>query len=187
MLVDRDVPDLEGARWPAYAMWLDSTLAYVNPAYHRGMPPGWGLGARVLDAAGVLRAQLEAVHDEACATGHAVALRYACPTEQSEREFELRVYPLGPKGAPEGLLAIHSLVVEHAHESPQEAHEARYRDLGGMIRHCAHCRRTRRAGAAEVWDLVPAYLRAVPHGTSHGVCPPCAAHYFGGDLGDEPE
>lgn len=170
--------ELEADRWPAYGMWRDSTLAYLNPAYGRGMEPPWGLGARALDATGVVRTAVERVHQSALETREPAVLRYACPTAERAREFELRVFPLGLDTPwPRGLLALHSLVVEAPHEAPHEAHEVRYREAGGLIRQCAHCRRTRRADREE-WDVVPAYITRTPRGTSHGLCPPCAAHYF---------
>jgi hypothetical protein len=113
LLGELELADLEQERWPAYGMWLDSSLAYLNPAYARQMPPSWGLGAKVLDATGVLRASVERVHASVCATREPAVLRYACPTASREREFELRVFPVGlTTGEVRGLLAIHSLVVD---------------------------------------------------------------------------
>lgn len=180
LLGHRDLAELEQERWPAYGMWLDSALAYLNPAYVRQMPPRWGLGARVLDATGILCGAVERVHALACATKEPATMRYACPTASHAREFELRVFPLAlPSGDVGGLLAIHSMVDEQLHDDTRPADEHAYRDRAGIIHQCAHCRRTRRSGDVEIWDVVPAYIDTLPVDTSHGICGRCVAHYYG--------
>jgi hypothetical protein len=172
--------DLEREHWPAYGMWLDSTLAYVNPAYARQLPTSWGLGAKVLDATGILRASVERVHATVCETKEPAVMRYACPTASWEREFELRVFPVGlAAGEVRGLLAIHSLVLDRPHTRGHAPDDATYRDRAGLVHQCAHCRRTRRNGEREIWDVAPDYIDHAPANTSHGICAPCVSHYYG--------
>jgi hypothetical protein len=180
LLGEPELADLERERRPAYGMWLDSSLAYLNPAYAQQMPPLWGLGARVLDATGVLRRAVQRVRATVCTTKEPAVMRYACPTASREREFELRVFPVGlATGEVRALLAIHSLIVDRPHTDGHAPDDATYRDRAGLVRQCAHCRRTRRNGEPETWDVVPAYIDRAPVNTSHGICAPCAAHYYG--------
>lgn len=169
-----DVAYLEALRWPAYAMWPDARLAYFNPAYAAQAPAGWGLGADVLGAAGVLRPTISRLHELALTRGDPVAFRYACPTPTHERVFELSLVPLDDA---RGLLAQHSLVVERGHGGVAPAIDPVYRSANGTITQCAHCRRTRRASEA-TWDVVPGYIAQPPPRTSHGICPTCVGHYF---------
>ncbi|MFO0681109.1 MAG: hypothetical protein U0234_03610 [Sandaracinus sp.] len=174
-LREHEVDHLEHSLWPVYAMWPTSALAYFNPAYARQAEPRWGLGALALDAAGVVRPKLVELHEEVIATGGPVTFRYECPTAESARTFELRLLPLD---GGRGLLALHSLVVARPHEDPHFPDPAVYLTPQGMILQCAYCRRTRRAGGIDVWDVVGDYIARSPSNATHGICPPCGAHYY---------
>lgn len=90
------------------------------------------------------------------------------------------MFPVGlTTGEVRGLLAIHSLVVDRPHADDHAPDDATYRDRAGLVHQCAHCRRTRRNGEPEIWDVVPAYIDRAPVNTSHGLCARCAAHYYG--------
>ncbi len=179
-----DAEHLEGLPWPAYGMWPDARLAYLNPAYAKRAPAGWGLGADVLAAAGPLRQSVARLHRAALSSGRPTAFRYACPTPWAARTFELLVVPLDGSRAP---LALHSLVNEHAHRAVRPANEPLYRTVDGLVVQCAHCRRTRR-GREAVWDVVPDFIARLPLRTTHGICPTCEAHYFrtSEEEGDSP-
>lgn len=173
-LREHEVDHLEGSPWPAYGMWPDSSIAYFNPAFAQQAEPEWMLGAETLAAAGVTRPVIEALHEEALMTRAPVTFRYECPTPELARTFELRLFPLDQG---KGLLALHSLVVAHPHDDISPLDPASYLTPAGLIRQCAYCRRTRRA-VTDTWDVVPAHIARSPANASHGICPPCGAHYY---------
>lgn len=103
--------------------------------------------------------------------------RYECSSPDLERHFQMTVYPLGES---EGLLSIHSLLVETPHAGPElPPVENRYRiDPEGYFIQCCHCRRFQRTGQENSWDWIPKWVEAPPPNTSHGFCPPCFRFYY---------
>jgi len=172
-----------------YALWPTLCLAYMNPAWFRfaaenGGEPAistrWPLGAPVLDAMPEPVCDFYRSHYEAClASGEAWHHDYECSSDTVYRRFRQAVYPLEYGG---GLLVVNSLAVER----PQDVSECAaprprrlgYRDEDGRIHQCAHCRRTMYVDAIGRWDWVPAWVRAIPEGTVHTLCPVCHAHYY---------
>ena len=98
---------------------------------------------------------------------------YECSSADTTRRFSMTVYAIGG-----GLLVINSLHVEEPHTGlAANPSEANYRTSSGLIVMCSNCRRTRRPGSEETWDWVPAFVSSPRSQVSHGLCPPCSAHY----------
>ncbi|MEI9812314.1 MAG: hypothetical protein WDO18_06420 [Acidobacteriota bacterium] len=66
---------------------------------------------------------------------------------------------------------------ESPHPDPVVPEAELYRDNQGMVRLCAHCRRTKDP-EEERWDWVPAILATLPAYASHGLCPFCRAYHY---------
>ena len=165
----------------------DYTMALYNPAYARfaaannGGPEfmqRWGLGANVLAAMPEVLADVYATHfAKALQSGKPWEHDYECSSATHERHFHLKAYPL--KGR-QGMLFVHALRLEQPHTRELvRASVEKYRGPGGSIAQCAHCRRLRSPTDEHRWDFVPAAVEHPPPGLSHGICEPCAGHYFG--------
>ncbi|MGA7123905.1 MAG: hypothetical protein WBY94_27630 [Polyangiaceae bacterium] len=179
-----NVEALESCDFTIVAIDRACRIRWVNPAWHRfavanGAPDvqqRYGNGSFYLQGVTPpLRSFFE--------TGFAVALArreifeqiYECSSPQIFRQFFLRALPLGS----EGLLLEHSRVVEHPHCGvPSDLPPASYARTDGTILQCSNCRRVRRAEGAS-WDWVPAWTKAPPPYTSHGLCAACSAFYWG--------
>lgn len=165
------------------AVLLDDRLRirWANRAWSRfatengGTPATWALGERYLDAiSSPLRSWYARALGDALLGKTPWHHDYECPSPELARRFRLTAYPLRPAGG-EGLLLVHTPIVERPHEGGGEP-IARYRDAHGLVHVCMHCRRTRRLDESG-WDWVPDSLHAPQ--VSHGICGPCCAYYFG--------
>ena len=96
---------------------------------------------------------------------------YECSSPEMRRRFRMRVYPIE-----EGFGIVHALRIEEPHPASDVDPDAAY-EHEGLVTMCAHCRKVKNQRAFR-WDWVPAYVRSLPSNVSHGLCPPCAAHYF---------
>jgi hypothetical protein len=167
-------------------LWPELTIGFVNAAYERfarangaddAFLAAWGPGRPLLDAvAGPQRAFYEGALGTVLAAGTPFEFDYECSSDGRFRLFHMRALRLG-RG--EGILVVHSLSAE----GPQlrrdaEGAEPTYRDGRGLVAVCGHCRRTRRADDPSRWDWVPAFVRSLPDGTTHGLCPTCVAYYY---------
>jgi len=180
-------------RHPGTVIALDSDhrLAYLNAAWDRfaeengGQPAigrDWGLGAGYFDAIaeplGAFYRDLIRRTTEEADPSHPVSHVYECPAPRMMRRFQMNLYPLG---SGEGVLLVHSLVVEAPHGSDRAPHDANpdvYEDAEGIVRQCAHCRKVRHTTEADRWDWVPAWVARPPQQTSHTICDVCFAHYY---------
>lgn len=180
-------------------LWPDLTMAYFNSGWtqfaeRNGGEPTiserWSIGSQVLDAMavpirGFFREKFERVLRERRLWEHL----YECSSSSVERRMKMTVYPLGAR---EGLLAVHSLVQEQPNsQSGSSPLEEIYLNQEQLIVQCCQCRRVQRAGAANVWDWVPAWVDSPPRNTSHGLCDPCFGFYYAdgrflSNLGQKP-
>jgi hypothetical protein len=189
LLRDYDLEHLDRQDAAAFGMWSDLTLAYHNDAWDRfaaenngqpGIAEHWGLGSVVTDAISEpLRSFYLKGYRRCLETGEPWEHCYQCSSATTYREFRARTCPLGDA---EGLLSVHSLVVERPHDPvdrpPQPAEEDVYLDGDGFLRQCCHCRRMRRSSDHHQWDWVPQWVERQPQNTSHTICPICLACYY---------
>jgi hypothetical protein len=99
------------------------------------------------------------------------------------RLVSTRLVPIVPV---QGVLAAISVVHRTLRELPigavypvTRAQESAYRDGRGLLQQCTCCRRTRRPGPWDEWDLVPDLVARVPARTYFGYCPLCAELHCG--------
>jgi hypothetical protein len=167
-----------------FGMWADMTLAYTNPAWHRfakengasELPARWPLGRSLLDAVpDPIRPFFVENYQRCLAESRPWEHRYECSSAEAYRQFHMTAFPL-PNG--EGLLVVHSLVVELRHRRTEHPPlEENYRAVNGFITQCCHCRRVQRAEPSEQWDWIPEWVQAPPVKTSHGICSMCFSYY----------
>lgn len=135
------------------------------------------VGRSILGAIrGPMRAKYERLFLLATDSSEPSAHEYLCPTPQQMQRYQLRIYPVPDTGL---FLMTHSLLASGSPEAGTTLSSLeQYRDRQGIVVICGHCRRTRRPTEASVWDWVPAFIESLPERVSHGLCPPCAGHYF---------
>ena len=158
----------------AFSLAVDSDLVIRWVADDALRP--W-LGRSILSAIrGPMRAKYERIFLHATDSSEPSAHEYLCPTPEEMLRYQLRIYPVPDT---ELFLMTHSLLTSASPEAgAMLASLAQYRDAKGIVVICGHCRRTRRPTEGSVWDWVPAFLQSPPERVSHGLCPPCAGHYF---------
>ena len=186
LLAEFDFPALESAGGTIYGLWPDLTLAYFNLAWttfaasNGGEPrisAEWNLNRSILDA---IPSQLQPFFSSNYARclqeGRPWEHTYDCSSSKHFRQFHMMAFPL--RNA-EGLLVVNSVRQESPHTwTPCLPWEQLYRTEHGIIVQCCHCRRTRRAGKGQIWDWVPAWVKAQPTDTSHGLCAPCYGFHY---------
>jgi hypothetical protein len=177
---------LEGSPYACFVLTESLDIAYCNAAWDRFALQNGGAD-RVLAAQIVSRNLLDFIAPElkdyhaglfaqARSLGRAVSHDYECSSPSVFRQFRMQIYPLL---AGRGFTVINSLTVERPHNRlVWEPSEAVYRNSNGLIRMCANCRRTNRAGHPDIWDWVPAYLERTRRDVTHGLCPVCAEYYY---------
>lgn len=186
LLADFDIEAFQNNSGTIFGLWPDLTLAYVNlgwvqfAALNDGEPQNdseWRLGRCVMDAiAEPLRPFFVENYGRCLREGRPWEHVYDCSSAELYREFHLTAFPLGEA---EGLLVVNSLRREAIHTRvPCPPLDELYRDDGGMVTQCCHCRRVRRIGEAKVWDWVPAWVSDRPANTSHGLCEPCMGFHY---------
>jgi hypothetical protein len=184
---------LEQCADAVYAFDREGHLLYVNQAWgafatandgEPGISAHWDVGTDVFSAVPAplqpfyRRLLAEAQHagrDAASPVRHA----YECSSPSLYRRFQMTVYPLT---GDRGFLVVNALLVEHPHDpedrAPFPASDA-YRDAAGIVHQCCHCRRTSNLAHPGRWDWVPAWVERLPPRTSHTLCEPCFAFYYG--------
>jgi hypothetical protein len=161
-------------------------LAYLNPAWfgfaaENGGEPAisrdWVLGRNVIDAVPEpLRLFFEGNFRRCLKEGRPWEHAYECSSADLYRRFYQTVFPLGRA---EGLLVVHSLVVESNYSDDGLLWpEDRYLNANGFRVQCCHCRRFRRAAGPPAWDWVRPWVRQPPAHVSHGICENCLGFYF---------
>lgn len=187
-----DIGALDGT---VYGVWADMRFALFNRAWFRfardndGEPAisrRWPLGACLTDAIpAVLRPFYDRMFDAALngpTTPRPIQHEYECSSADVYRKFQMSLYPLASR---RGVLVVNSLIVEASHDAsrraPHPPHEALYRGGDGLIRQCAHCRRTQSAADPTRWDWVPAFIATMPPHINHTLCTFCHDLYWGPD------
>ena len=194
-----DLEVLDSREASVCGIWPDGRLAYTSAGWDRfaaenGAPnlaEEWPLGRDIFEA--VAPALLPFYRDawrQVGDSGHPWTHPYECSSPNEFRLFQMIVYrlpfglPIPESGVePQGFLCVHSRLRSQlwpASSPGRPAMEAEYRDSGGLITQCAHCRRVERhSGRPGTWDSVAAWVESPPSGTTHGLCDICAAyHYF---------
>ncbi len=162
---------------------LDNTLSicWTNPAWDQfaiqnGAPElagGRAIGTRIIDViAEPLRPFYCDVLNSTLRKGMIWEHRYQCSSPDLFREFHMRVFP-----ADGGLVVVNSCAVEHTIGESGELPGTDYMGPAGLVRMCAHCRRTEHPGLKR-WDWVRGYIASTPARCSHGLCPSCVAYYY---------
>lgn len=178
---------LAQTRDTVYGLWPDLKLAYLNPAWFRfaqengaggGFEAQWSLGRSLIDALpDVLREHYVQQYAACLESTEPWHHDYECSSPDLYRLFRMSVYPVGG-GA--GLLVTHALRLEAPHERPPEPFDpAEMADEHGFFLQCAYCRRFASSPRRERWVWIPAWVRDTQRKVTHGICPPCADHYFG--------
>lgn len=177
----RDSPDSVVGAWP------DLSIAYFNPAWVRfawdnggdgKFTEQWALGRDLLDAVPeVLRAHYRAAYEQCLETGEPWSEDYECSSAARYRAFRSTAYPLGRS---QGLLIVHTMRLERPHErAAADPDVERFASDEGWLTQCAYCRRFAEAAEPKRWVWVPDWVRRPPGQVTHGICEPCADHYFG--------
>lgn len=177
---------------PICGLWPNLRIAYVNPAWgcfalengaNTDFISHWGIGRSLPEAIVPALRSFYVLHYQHCLkTGKPWRHNYECSSPEQFRLFRHEAFSI----AGDGLVVVHSLRIERPHDREiMLPFETNYREVNGLIRQCAYCRRTCRAGNHNAWDWVPEYVRHPPERLTHGICPPCAGYYFEMGLSDD--
>jgi hypothetical protein len=161
-------------------------ITYCNPAWDSFASQNDGagalskvvLGGRLPDfMSGPLKRIYMDLFQKASGSERVWPLEFECSSPTRKRTHRMEVYPLGS----EGFLNVYAHMTEQPHTDPERAadpHIYTNPDIG-LLTMCSNCRKTRREGEPDVWDWVPAHLKApYPHRTTHGICHLCWAYYY---------
>lgn len=185
---------VEMDRHPGTVVGLNHELsiAYLNPAWFRfardndGEPAistEWGLGRPLMEAVPEVLQPLYLPLFRSMLIGeisnqHPRQIEYECSSPELYRRFAMHLYPLA-SGA--GVLLVHSLLVETAHEEAKPGirmlEPAVYTNAHGLLNQCANCRRFENLETGE-WDWIAQWVEQQPRNISHGICPVCLAYYY---------
>ncbi len=159
-------------------------IVYCNPAWDRFALENGGdtamrakvCGSSIFDVIPEpLRQFYEDVYELSSRESRIITFNYHCSSPVSFRLFQMQVVPQSSSG----FAIVNSMIIEHEHEQPCVFPTANaYEDAAGLITLCSHCRRTKRVGAENTWDWVPAHLSRRPLTISHGLCAVCRTHYY---------
>jgi len=171
---------------------VDSALRFVycNPAWDRfasenGRPELAGdkvIGSELLPVVpSVLRSFYERVYQQVLRTGLIWQHVYECSSPRDFRKFQMRIHALKA----DWLLISNVLLVEKPHVHKVPSRRPPYRNAGGLITMCAHCRCSQRTDESKIWDFVPDHLalRTPPLSVTHGICPLCRAYFYPEEQG----
>jgi len=133
----------------------------------------WGAGAEITSAIPEpLLSHYRAVFERVWTTRQPWDCDYECSSAEIYRLFRMRIYPLV-----DGFGIVHALRIEEPRHGGRHAPGEAYLEHG-LIAMCSYCRKVRHRPTSR-WDWVPAYVSSRPPNISHGMCPSCAAHYWG--------
>ncbi len=175
--------DLDNSDDIVFALNADLEITYVNQGWVRfaerngGGVERWSVGSRFMDAIPmILRPFYLENFAKVLAESRPWEHQYECSSPALYRRFHMLSYPLGDA---ERILVVNSLVQEQPHtEILYEPNEGLYRNRDGLITQCCHCRRVRRNGSNQQWDMVPSWVAVIPPNTSHGLCYPCISYFY---------
>jgi len=182
LLQSFDLPALDDQPATIIGTWPDLTLAFTNKAWatfsslNGGHRDRLQLGICIFDAIPEALLPFYREHfQEVIREDKPWEHEYECSSPEAFRLFHMLVYPVSHG---QGLLMIHSLRRESAHDRLPPSLRGEYRDKDGFVHQCAHCRRTRRCDDHRVWDWIPDFVRTPQLNTSHGLCDVCYAYYY---------
>jgi hypothetical protein len=190
-ILNLDTSSLEQDPAVIYAVDASLRIVYCNAAWDRfALSNGGHKVVRALqvgrDLAESIPPSLQAFYwqafEQVWNSGEPWTHEYECSSSEALRKFQMRVAPVypGDKNAP--LVIVNSLVAEAPHSRiSYDALDSVYRDSEGILTMCCHCRRVRRV-CATIWDWVPAFVRSMPEGVSHGLCDPCLELHYGSHI-----
>lgn len=153
--------------WAAFAAGNEGLAFLARPIV--GLPLEAAVGPDLWPFyAPLLRAALE--------SGVGFTHDYPCDSPTTTRVFRMRVNVVD---APAGrFLVVHNdpIRIGPAAAAPVEVRAEDFTEADGMMRMCAHCRRSRRRDQKWVW--VPEYLNAPPAVVSHTLCASCLELHY---------
>ncbi|MCL5270145.1 MAG: hypothetical protein M1457_06265 [bacterium] len=170
-------------------LWPDGRLAFMNQAWFdfaaaNGGEPDistrFGLGVSVLTACPPpLDEYYRVLYRRVIETSQPADHDYECSSPDAYRLYHERIHSIA---GGQGLMIIHSLVVERPHD-PRERPanvpiDSVYRGSQGLAKQCGHCRRFQRHDYPLQWDWIPDWVRNPPHLVSHGLCEFCLRIYY---------
>ena len=177
--------DIDNSDDIVFALNSDLEITYVNQGWVRfaernggdTVAERWSVGRRFMDAIPLILQPFYREHfAKVFAENRPWEHQYECSSPALYRRFHMLSYPLGDA---ERILVVNSLVQEMPHTGPLcEPIEQVYRNQDGLIIQCCHCRRVRRNGLNQQWDMVPSWVEVIPPNTSHGLCYPCISYYY---------
>ncbi len=155
-------------------VWLNTGWAqFARDNDGADLLPRFGIGQPYLEGiGGGLRPRWARILTHTLGAAAPWEADYDCSSPEEPRTLRIRIFPL--EG--EGLLLVHSARVADALDD-EAALEALYQDPSGLYRQCSYCRRMRSRHGS--WDVAPEWVGREPMSTSHGMCEPCAAYYWG--------
>lgn len=175
---------------PAVIYWLDPDLRIVhcNAAWDRFALQNGGHGLERVHQVNrplmdVIAQPLKNFYAESyglvLSSGKPFEYTYECSSALVFRTIRMMTYPDPER---DGLIVVNSVEMERPHDSMQRPPcppaAALYRDKHGIMTACCHCRRTRRARQAAVWDWVPGFVDQPPEAVSHGICEVCMNVFY---------
>ncbi len=181
--------DIDNADDIVFALNAALEITYVNHGWIRfaennggdTVSERWSVGSRFMDAIpSFLRPFYREHFAKVFAENRPWEHQFECSSPDLFRRFHMLSYPLGEA---ERILVVNSLVQEDPHtEILCEPNEGLYRNQEGLVIQCCHCRRVRRNGLNQQWDMVPSWVAAIPPNTSHGLCYPCISYYYASSI-----
>lgn len=166
-----------------HALTPDLRIGYVNEAWTQfALANGaqwkagdWGTGRPIMDAIpAVLRPFYRQLFARALTERRELQHDYECSSATTTRRFCMRLVPCTSGG----LIVVHSSLRIPRQAKPAMPPLDELYLRAGVISQCSHCRRVQRASEPGTWDWVPSYVARPRRETSHGLCSPCADHYY---------
>lgn len=177
-----------------YGIDSEYRITYLNPAWFQYSKKNggasfseenWSLGRNILDCTPKVLEPFykhlfeSAFNDEGSALSP-TSIEYECSSPAVYRNFSMHFYPVSSVG----LLIVHSVNVEAPLNLKSDfkelnLEEDQYIDDNGIVHQCANCRRIKNLQNEDRWDWIPKWVEAPALNTSHGICNPCAVHYYG--------
>ena len=181
--------DIDNSDDIIFALNADLEITYVNQGWLRfaernggdTVAERWSVGRRFMDAIPFALQPFYREHfAKVLAENRPWEHQYEYSSPALYRQFHMLSYPLGDA---ERILVVNSLVQEDPHQEKLcEPNEGVYRNQDGLIIQCCHCRRVRRNGLKQQWDMVPSWVAVIPPNTSHGLCYPCNSYYYASSI-----
>lgn len=177
---------LEAEQGSAYLLGLDLSIQYVNEGWRRfarensapELATGWDTRQPITRFFEPPLSEFFAVRfQRVLERNEAWSQSYECSSRDVFRKFKMRVEPTAQR---DGLIVVHSLLVESALRPEGETVDDRARtftDSRGLIVVCSVCGRVRNTLASS-WDWAPGLASTDGLNVSHGICSTCDFQYY---------